>query len=943
MQYGLLGPLEVRTDQGELALGGERNRRLLAALLLNANRMVSIQQLIEATWGEHPPATARAQVQNRASSLRRLLRAAGDGTDLLVPKGTGYLINVADGQLDLQRVDNAVARAEVLVGAGRIDEASRLLTHAISLWRGPALDGLDSPHLQTTAEHLEERRLAILERRIELDLELGRHVKVVSELNRLVVAQPYRERLRALLMLALYGSGRHAEALDVFRRTRRQLIDQLGVEPGPELQQLHERLLSGGVDADKLLRPPSARVPDVPVPAIAEVRPAQLPGAPGLLVGRTDQIRQLDGLLQGSRAGASACVGVIWGAAGVGKTALAVHWAHKTRSHFPDGQLYVDLRGFDPAGRPVAATEALHGFLEALHIPAQHIPVDLDGRTALYRSIVADRRIMVVLDNARDAEQVRPLLPGAAGCLAMVTSRSRLDGLLATHAARPVMLDVFTAGEAVDFLTERLGAERTHPDMDAVEAVADACARLPLALAIVAGRAAVHPDFPLAEVCRELWDGRDRLDALAVEDPASDPRAVFSWSYGALGAPAARLFRLLGTVPGPDISAMAAANLAGLPLRTTRVLLAELTRASLLIEHVPARYTFHDLLRAYAGELGRTVDTESDRRDARHRLLDHYVHTACTAALMLDPQREPTVLEPPREGVDVHQLPDRAQAFEWFAAEYQVLLSAVHRAGDGFEAHAWQLSWALATFCTKRGLWEDQAATQRTALAGALRTGDIVRQAVSHRLCARAYTMMGRQDEACDHYQQALAMYDSLGDTGGAAVVRLGLARVYECRQKHDAALEQALLGLELFRQADDAYGQALALNAIGWNCGLLGRHEDALFYCGQALVLVRGLGDLYGEAGVRDSLGFAYHNLGRHPEAMECYQRALRLYRESGDRYGEADVLVHLGDSHQASGSPHHASDAWLAAVAILDDLRHPDADQVRGRLTGANNLPVR
>ncbi|SDI96797.1 AfsR/SARP family transcriptional regulator [Nonomuraea jiangxiensis] len=936
MMYGLLGPVEVRTDHGELALGGERTRCVLAVLLLNANRVVSTQQLIEATWGDHAPATARAQAQNRASSLRRLLRAAGDGDDPLVPKGSGYLMSVADGQLDLQRMDSMVTQAEVLAGSGRPEEAGVLLRQALGLWRGPALDGLDSLHLRTVADHLEERRLAILERRIELDLALDRHADVVSELEGLVIAQPFRERLRGLLMMALHGSGRHAEALDVFRRTRRQLIEQLGVEPGAELQRLHERLLRGGGAGDELSRQRRASLSEESVPAITAIKPAQLPVAPSLFVGRASHFRQLDSILPKSRDGASPYVCLIWGAPGVGKTALALHWAHKSRDHFPDGQLYTNLRGFDPAGTPVSPAEALRGFLEALHVPARHIPMDLDGRMALYRSIVVDRRILVILDNARDAEQVRPLLPGSAGCRAVVTSRRQLDGLLATHGAKPVMLDVFTEGEAVDFLTARLGAERADRDQDTVEAVAGACARLPLALAIVAGRAAAHPRFSIAEVHRELLEGRDRLDALAVDDPVSDPRAVFSWSYGALDASAARLFRLLGTAPGPDISATAAASLAGLPLRTTQSLLGELTRASLLVEHVPGRYTFHDLLRAYAGEQARVLDSESDLREARHRLLDHYVHLACAAALKLDPQREPIALDPPRAGVVLIPSPDRSEAFDWFVTEYQGLLAAVLTAGDGFEVAAWRLAWALATFCTRQGLLQDQIAMQETVLEQAARAGDLVRQALSHRLCARACTMVGDQEQAAHHYEQAIAMYDGIGDRGGAAVVRLGLARVYEFQKQYELAIEQASLSLELFRQREDGRGQAMALNAVGWNHGLLGRYEEALSHCDQALVLCQRLGDAYAEAGIRDSLGFAYHNLGRYGEAVESYEHGLRLFQQAGDRYNEADVLTHLGDTHQAAGSPSLAQAAWRAAIAILDDLRHPDADRIRGRLTG-------
>jgi tetratricopeptide (TPR) repeat protein len=597
--------------------------------------------------------------------------------------------------------------------------------------------------------------------------------------------------------------------------------------------------------------------------------------------------------------------------------------------------LYVNLRGFDPGGAVMAPAEAVRRFLDALGVPAERIPADLDAQAGLYRSLLAGRRMLVVLDNARDGEQVRPLLPGVPGCVVVVTSRSDLSGLVAAAGADPLTLDLLTGPESWQLLAARLGPQRLAAEPAAVEEIVESCARLPLALAIVASRAAAHPDFPLAALAGELRDPTERLDAFAARDPGSDLRAVFSWSYRALSPAAARLFRLLGLHPGPDISAAAAASLAGLPPARVRPVLAELTGAHLILEHLPHRYTLHDLLRAYAEEQTPTGHAADDGREAVHRLLDHYVHTAHAADRLLDPVRDPIVLVEPRPGVTPEHLTDKSSARAWFSAEHAVLLAALdHAVSTGFHAHAWQLAWSLVTFLDWQGHWRDYIATQRAALTAAERLGDMPAQALSHRHLARAYGFLGRLDEAQVELQHALEVYGRSDDRVGQGHTHLNLAWLRERQRRHADSLEHARLALDLYVAAGYRRGQAMALTATGWSKTQLGAHREALAACEQALPIFQELGDDAIEAATWDTLGYVHHHLGHHSEAAACYRRGIALYRDLGDRYLEADTLTHLGDTEHAASHTSAARDAWRQALTILDELGHPDADDVRDKI---------
>jgi tetratricopeptide (TPR) repeat protein/transcriptional regulator with XRE-family HTH domain len=671
-----------------------------------------------------------------------------------------------------------------------------------------------------------------------------------------------------------------------------------------------------------------------PVPPV----PRQLPPAVEDFTGRAAELEALTGLLEGASAGSpgTVVISAIGGTAGVGKTALAVQWAHQVAGRFPDGQLYVNLRGFASSGAPVAAAEAVRGFLDALGVPQEGRPSLPDAQAGLYRSLLADKRMLIVLDNARDEEQVRPLLPASPASLVLVTSRNRLAGLAAAGGARLLSLDVFTHDEAVRLLAARLGHARAGAQPEAAGEIASLCACLPLALAVAASRAAGRPGFPLAAVADELRDATERLDALDAGDPAASVRAVFSWSYRQLSTAAARLFRLLGLHPGPDISVPAAASLAAIQVTAARRLLRELTRAHLVTEHAPGRYAFHDLLRAYAASQARDSDSEPERRAAIGRVLDHYLHTAVRAASMLS-LRKPPALGALRAGAAAGQPAGRGQAEDWFEAEHQVLLAAVRLADDaGFDCHAWQLAWALMAVLQNRGLNQEWAATLRIAVTAATRLGDTAAQAFASELLARGCIECGDYDQARGHFGTSLELYRRLGDRHGESGVHAGLAALAVRRGRYADGLDHEEQSLRLYRAIGHRHGEANCLNTLGWFRAHLGDYQQARLLCKQALTLNAEVGDRVLEGCTWDSLGFIEQQLGNFPEAVACYERALRAIRETDRRPGAAAILIHLGDARRAAGELRQAREAWRQALAIFEDVHHPGAGQVRARLDG-------
>ncbi len=586
-------------------------------------------------------------------------------------------------------------------------------------------------------------------------------------------------------------------------------------------------------------RPSSGRPGTVPPPRPAaqadaadptpdgpsRVTPRQLPLAARHFTGRQAELAVLIDLAdQAAKADGTVVIVVIDGTAGIGKTALAVHAAHRAADRFPDGQLYVNLRGFDPAGLPIEPSEAIRGFLDAFVVPGACVPAGFDAQVGLYRSFLAGLRMLVLLDNARDVGQVRPLLPGTPGCLVVVTSRNRLTGLILAEHAQPLTLGLLPAAEAHDLLASRLGADRMAAEREAAQEIIGQCAGLPLALSIVASRAAAQPCFPLAALAAELPHTSAGLAGPHSGDPDTDVREVFSWSYHRLPDQSARVFRLLGLHSGPDIGVAAAAALAGAGTRSTQAALAELANAHLQTEQAPGRFACHDLLRAYASELARTLDAAHERQAALHRVYDYYLHSALAAAMQLDPVREPITLAPPGPGVTPETFTSYNEAFAWFTGEHQVLLASIDLARrERGDRYAWQLAWAIADYLDRRGYWDDWAATQHAALAAARRLMDGSGEAHAHRGIGCACDRLGRYDEACDHLQQALGLYRKLGNCAGEAGTRLDLAGLCERQGRYQESLTHAQQALRLFQGADRQAGQADALSVIGWLQAKLG------------------------------------------------------------------------------------------------------------------------
>ncbi|WP_433604006.1 tetratricopeptide repeat protein [Dactylosporangium sp. CA-139114] len=840
MEIRLLGPIALTAGGRPLDPGQPRQRALLAALLVDAGRVVPADSLVERVWGDRPPARARHAIQVYVSQLRRLPVPIGH-------RAGGYVAEVAPHAVDLHRF------AE-LARAGRPGEA-------LALWRGQPLEDV-------AGEWADSVRAAWHRRRVDAAVAWARTGADLDALGALAAEYPLVEPLAAALLRALHAAGRGAEALAHYGTVRDRLADELGVDPGPELQEVYRRLLLPA-------QPPAPQPREVHRRLLLPTQqPAQLPAGARRFAGRADVLARLDEL--GAQDGA---VVALSGTAGVGKTTLAVHWAHRVRARFPDGQLYVNLRGFHPSGAPLPAEAALDGFLTALGVPAGRVPAGLDAQSALYRTLLADRSMLVLLDNARDAEHVRPLLPSSPGCLAIVTSRHGLAGLVAVEGADLVHLDPLDAAEGRALLARRLGADRVERERAAADVIVRRCAGLPLALAIVSARAARSS---LEDLAVSL--GAEGLDALSVGEPGADVRSVFRWSYDRLDPAAARLFRLLGLNPGADIATAAAAALAGHPAGAA---LRELVAANLLAETVPGRYAFHDLLHAFAAEL---VPAD-EREPALDRLFGHYVEGARTATEDL--------FGAGRAWLDL----ERANL---------VAVAAAGRPGPAI---------ALAGLL-QRYLDRDHAADARivhTAARDAARAaGDTAAEAAALDNVGVALRRAGEFEEAERHHREALRLYRAAGDRRGEgwACSRLGvvvwrLGDYLAAREHHQAALD-------LFRETGDRYGEAVQLTYFGVGHRMAGELDASVAAHLAALDLMRAEGDPSGEADVLNNLGISHQRLGRPGESLDCHAQALRLYRSVGERAGEADALNNLGLALRELGRFAEAVEHHRQALAV-------------------------
>lgn len=956
--FTVLGPMKVRRDDAELPLGPPKQRALLALLLLQAGHSIGLEQIVDVLWNGTPPDSAVNVVHRHVGSLRKLLepglppRVSGE---LLVGRAGGYSIRADAATLDLLHFRDLVNRARETAARGASSEAAGLYTEALSLWRGEAAQGIP-PEIRAHPlfSAVDSEHLAVLRETADLMLVLGTPEPVLPLLQRAIAQHPLDESLHARLIRALAETGRQAAAFELFHSMSARLAADLGIGPGPELRAAHTHLLDRTADSATSGLPVGADgpAPDSPQPALPRslpgrpntpmrIRPTQLPPDLPTFIGRHGELARITRALKtldDASGTASVVISTIDGMAGVGKTILAVHFAHRIAHRFPDGQLYINLRGFDPSGTSVTAAEALRSFLTALGVTAAHLPTDLDSQVALYRSLLAGRRLLVVLDNARDAQHVRPLLPGSSTCLVVITSRIQLRGLVATHGATPLTLGLLSETESREVLARHVGPDRVAEDPEAVDAIIELCGRLPLALAITAAIAATQPGLPLASIAAELRAGRHSLDAFAGEDPYTDLRSVFSWSLDGVGPEAARLLRLLSLHAGPEISVPAAASLAALPVRRTAALLSVLAGAHLLIRTAPDRLTFHDLLKVHASEQSLDQDGPDTRRAAVRRLLDHYVHSAYAAATTLTPNRIDAAPAPdPEPGVVLEPVAGQDAALAWLERELPVLLSAVgHAERTGHPDVAWLLAQTLEMHLDRRGRWQDQADVQHIALNAALLLGDPLREAQARRSLGFAQMRLGRYERALSELQRALAEFTELGDPNGRARTHRSLAFLDNIQGAHDAALRHYAQALELYRANGDRTGQALVLNETGWTHILVGAYQRAVTECTRAVSLHQEIGDTNGEAAAWDSLGYAHHHMGRHQDALRCYEHARKLYQHMNDRYLEADTLLHMGDAHEALGARTTAVALWRQGVGILDDLGHPEAEEARARLRG-------
>jgi DNA-binding SARP family transcriptional activator/predicted negative regulator of RcsB-dependent stress response len=908
-EFCLLGPLLVRWNGVQVAVPRGRQRAVLAALLLNAGRVVSVDELAEVLWGAHPPPSERVTVQNTVMRLRQSLGAA---RSLIGTQPRGYLITIAAGELDVSRFEDSIRVAQSAIRDTSWPQAATAAAAALALWRGEPLADAGSELLTAReAPRLAELRLQALEARIDADLHLGRHKEVIGELRLLVSAHPLRENLHGLLMVALYRDGRQGEALAAYVAARRVLVEELGAEPGLRLSQLHQQILT----ADRALAlPPTAVASDDggarPAP------PRELPAGVGKFTGRAAELAALTRLLD--QPTSMVVISAIGGTAGVGKTALAVHWAHQVAGQFPDGQLYVNLRGYDPS-QPMTAADALAGFLSALGVSGTGIPAGEAARSARYRSLLAGKRMLILLDNARSVGQVRPLLPGMPGCAVLVTSRDSLAGLVARDGATRLDLDLLPLADAVALLRALIG-QRASADPGAAAELALLCCRLPLALRVTAELAAARPDATLAELAGELADQQGRLDLLdAGGDPFAAVRTVFSWSYRNLDAGAARTFRLAGLHPGAGFDAYATAALTGATLQETRRALDALARAHLIQPVGPGRYTMHDLLRAYAVEQAAGRDADSLCHLALTGLFDYYRSVAAVAMDLLYPaeaHRRPRIAP---TSAAVPELPDEAGARAWLDAERANLVAVVvHCADHAWPDNATDLANTLFRYLMTGSHGTEAEAIYRHVLQAALRSGDRSAEADALNGLGGIGIMRGQFRDAAGHYQAALQAYRQCGDrTGQAWVLRnLGITE-YQLHNLRSAASYHRE-AIAAFEDAGDSLGAARGLAQLAAAETELGSYDQAAEHLQRALAVHRDAKDQSGEADALTRLGELNLRRGQLTEAAASFEHALAIRRHIGYSAGVAAGLSNLGEVSLRRGDYQRAISHLREALAL-------------------------
>ncbi|WP_158886017.1 AfsR/SARP family transcriptional regulator [Amycolatopsis anabasis] len=893
IRFSVLGPLTAWRTGRKIELGWARQQAVLAVLVLELNRPVPVHKIVDGVWGDRGPRDARNAVQTYVSRLRRVLRAdAAPAEPPLVFTKAGYLLRGDPADLDLVAFERHLDAARERYRTGDLPGAADQVDAALALWRGEPFGGLDGPLLEAERQRLQERHLGALELRATINLDRGRTAESIAELTRLVTGHPLQERLRALLMLALCRCGRQAAALDVFQDGRRRLADELGIDPGEELRRLHERILRGD-------------------PALATPAPPgrnTLPGDVQDFTGREAELRRLLAAA-GTGPATAAVVEAIDGSAGVGKTALAVHVAHRLIERYPDAQLFINLHGHTAGHRPTEPLAALDTLLRALGVPGERIPGELAARAGLWRAELADRAALVVLDNAADADQVRPLLPGTARCLTLITSRRRMVDL----DAHTLSLDVLPRTDAVELFTRIVDDDRLAVDPDSVDEAVRLCGRLPLALRIAAARLRTRPAWSLRYLTDRLRRGQRRLAELSAGDRSV--AAAFSLSYRQLTGEQQRLFRLLGLHPGPDLDAHAAAALGDDDLDATERLLEALVDVHVLQQPMPGRYRFHDLLRHYARATVQDHEPEAERQAAITRLLDYYLRTTAKAVHTLAPHERDRRGELPAPG---RELCDYDQALAWLDTERPNLLAA---AG---QAHADRLSRLLGPYLHLRNHLADALTLDTHALTAARDTGDRIDEGRALRRLGHDYYRLDRYERALACHQQAMVLFRAAGEHGHEGDALRDLGVMHGLFGRYREAISANRQALAIARDIGDRAGESDALAHLGVACERLGQYHEALAHHHQALAIAREIGHRAGECFARCELGVVHNRLGDYPAALEQHRRALDLARQIGHRAHEGYARCRLGEVHRHLGHYRNALSHHREALAIAREIGH-------------------
>ncbi|MCM4083432.1 AfsR/SARP family transcriptional regulator [Paractinoplanes hotanensis] len=918
----VLGPVRVRVAGQDVDPRTRQQRLVLAILATRAGESTSVAELVELLWDHDPPASAVNVVHRHVGAIRRLLQPSlplRSPGDWLFGGAAGYRLAADANSLDLIRFRDLVRRSRT---ADVPEQALALLVEALQLWRGPCAGAPELLNRDHPAFMAVDRECAEVARRsAESALESGRVRSVLGIVQTIATMHPLDEALQAQVMLMLSSEGRQAEATKLYQRLSARLMEELGADPSLELRQAHQVVLRGGVGAGTGETPQGRRTAPEDDPARRGPQaPAQLPPDLPAFSGRDDVVRRIIGVVNGdTMSGTSTSIVVVDGLPGIGKTTLAIHAGHQLADAYADGQLYVDLQGFHPRGEMLDPADVLHSFLGALHVQDAGIPAALHARAALFRSVLATRRMLIVLDNARDVDQVRHLLPGSAGCLVLVTSRNRLSGLATAYGAHMVTLQPLTRDDARQFLLSRTGRGAEPGDRDALDEIVERCAGLPLALAIVAARAADATGRRLSDIAHELSDAQGRLDGFRGDDMDNGLRTIFSWSYQMLSEPAAHLFRLLWLLPAVDMTVAAVASLAGLTLPESRLLLAELIRTRLISGKGLDRYGAHDLIRAYSQELSLECDDEQIRQDAVQRLFHHYVLSAEAAGSMIISYRSSTTAVNPGR-VTVTEAPDAGAAVQWFDAEHHALRIVIKWAIDtGHTALAWQAAAALLPFYQMRGGWDEWTATMTVCLDAVVAAGDKLGELRIRRGLAGALSARGDYTQALRHLDEAMRLAIELGDRHHAAACEENRGEVKASQGDYRAAVGHYERAFAIFESDDDDLSCAHLLCYMAASEVALGNHERCAALLARAAPTFAAHDDTVGSGECHEILAASAHQRGDLDASITHWRQALDVYLGAGLLIRAARCWLGIGDTAWEQRDVASARRFWGEARTLL------------------------